>query len=129
MGWEVHARKETFHKETGLVLVANASKQKEKAPGEEGAVDTPELPVTPLGHALGAFLRSAGDLDNAVEDFVASYGADDAEALRKHLATVPLQPGATCREGFESVVMAIQAQEAIRTGSRIELKPEWFEWA
>lgn len=129
LGWEVHARKETFHKETGLVLVANASKQKEKPAGEEGQAETPELQFTPLHHALAAFIRSAGDLDNAVEDFVASYGSDDAEALRKHLETVPLSPGASYREGFESAVVAIKAQEAVRNGSRIEVKPEWFELA
>ncbi len=129
LGWEVHARKETFHKETGLVLVANASKQKENPAGEEGQPETPELQATPLHHALGSFLRSAGDLDNAVEDFVASYGADDAEALRQHLETVPLQASASYREGFESAVVAIKAHEAVRNGSRIELKPEWFELA
>lgn len=128
LGWEVHARKEPFYKDTGLVLVANASKQKEK-PATEGATDggVPELQISPLHHALEAFLRTVGDLDGAAQDFVAAYGSDDSAALRKHLEGVPRQPAAGYTEGFESAIIAIQANEAVLKGSRIELQPEWFE--
>ena len=124
LGWEVYAKKDTFYKETGIVLMAGASKQKNLT---EDAT-APAAP-TPLQYALGNFLRSAKDLSAAAEDFTTNYGADDAAALSEHLATVARQPGANYQEGFEATVVALKANEAILSGQRIELKKEWFELA
>jgi len=123
--WEVHARQETFHDQKGLVLVANASKQK--------ATDTQEDPIEaalaipPLQHSLQAFVQSALDIEAAVEDFTGAYGSGNPVELREHLAAVPRAPGAGWQQGFEAVVMAVKAQEAITSGQRIELEPRWFE--
>lgn len=126
LGWEVHARKEIFQDQTGLVLVANASKQTAAADGGADPIEA-ALAVSPLQHALQSFVQSALDIEAAVEDFSSAYGAEDAAALREHLSGVPRQPGATWQEGFEALVVAAKAQEAVRTGRRIELRPEWFE--
>ncbi len=124
LGWEVHAKTETFREETGIVLVANASKQKAAPEGGEGQA----VPVlTPLHHALESFVRSAQEVEAARADFVTAYGADDVQALKEHLATVARRPGAGYQEGFEAAVVAIQASEAVLAGRRIEFKPEWFE--
>jgi hypothetical protein len=43
------------------------------------------------------------------------------------LAKVPLRPAAGFLEGFQAVVTAVKANEAILGAKRIELKPEWYE--
>jgi hypothetical protein len=123
--WEIHARKAVFHDQTGLVLVANASKQK-ATDAEEDPIEAALL-VPPLQHALQAFVQSALDIEAAVEDFTAAYGSENRAELRGHLAAVRRAPGAGWQEGFEAVVMAVKAEEAIRSGQRIELEPSWFE--
>ena len=125
LGWEVYAKKETFYQETGIALMVGASKQ--QALTEEPAQDVAK--PTALQHALTNFLQNAYDLGAAVEDFTAGYGSDDPKALLEHLATVPRRPYAGCQEGFETVVIALKANEAMATGRRLELKPEWFELA
>jgi len=54
LGWEVYARKESVHDETGIALVADATKllQAGKEPGKDGPVE-PETPALVL--ALEAF--------------------------------------------------------------------------
>ena len=37
------------------------------------------------------------------------------------------RPAASYLEGFQAAVTAVKANEAILTGKRIELKPEWYE--
>jgi predicted dehydrogenase len=123
LGWEVHAKTETFRQDTGIVLVANASKQK---PAADGSAE-PAASPPPLYHALEAFVRSVQDLEAARADFVSAYGADDPKALAEHLAGVPRRSGAGYQESFEAAVVAIHAGEAVLAGRRIELKPEWFE--
>ena len=123
LGWEVYAKKETFYKETGIALMAGASKQ--QALTEDTALEIAR--PSALQHALTNFLRSANDLNVAAEDFINSFGAEDPKALLEHLASVPRQPGAGYREGFEATVVALKANEAVTSGRRIELKPDWFE--
>jgi predicted dehydrogenase len=57
LGWEVYARKESVHDETGIALVADATKllQAGKEPGKDGPVE-PEKPALVL--ALEAFVVS-----------------------------------------------------------------------
>ncbi len=98
LGWEVYAYREKLGDETGIALVADATKilAAGKKPGENREVDPHRTaPVT----ACEAFL----------------------EAIRHK------QPSACdALTGFQATVTAITANQAIATRSRIELKPELF---
>ena len=78
---------------------------------------------------MGNFLRNAVDLNAAAEDYKSSYGEDDVDGLMEHLAKVPRRAAASYLEGFQAVVTAVKANEAILGAKRIELKPEWYELA
>jgi len=121
LGWEVYAKKETFHKETGITLMAGASKS------SPDTVKEPEpFTNTPLSFALGNFLRNASDFSIATKDFVDSFG-DDADALKEHLSKLARQPAAGYAEGYRSAVIAIKTNEAIMGAKRVEIKPELYE--
>ena len=120
LGWEVYARKDVFYKETGIALVAGGSKQ---ASLDQKATAEVELKNTPLFHALQNFMQRCA----AVDDFVATYGADDPAALQDAMAKNRLPSSATYLEGFQAVVTAVKANEAIATRQRVVLKPEWYE--
>jgi len=124
LGWEVYARKDQFYQETGIALVANASKLVKTQ--KEGEAPPPE--VTPLQHALAAFITNSGVVAKGVEDFTANFG-EDAGALREYLAGLAKarRPAAACRDGFEATILAIKANEAIAKGQRMVLQKEWFE--
>ncbi|MDX1546087.1 MAG: Gfo/Idh/MocA family oxidoreductase [Rhodothermales bacterium] len=92
LGWEVYARKDTFYKEKGIALVANATKL--EALGQDPAADDPNA-QTPLWHALKAFH------DNF------TYG--------------PFPPAAGPQEGFEATVVALKANEAVLAGGGITI--------
>ncbi|MGD1086312.1 MAG: Gfo/Idh/MocA family oxidoreductase [Verrucomicrobiota bacterium] len=123
-GWEVYARKENFGSELGVSLIANASKQ---AAQGKNAVEAAPYPYSPLYYALQAFTDNVATIHGGVDDFVASYGEDDPQALREHLATLKKQPAAGWKEGLEATVLAIKANEAALARQRIELKKEFFE--
>jgi predicted dehydrogenase len=123
LGWEVYARKESFYKETGIALVANASKSVNT--GE--AAQEPAFTNTPLSYALTTFLRNAGDVSAAVEDAIAALGPDDPSAIAEQVSKVKRRPAAGYLEGYQATVTAIKANEAILSGKRLELKPEWYE--
>jgi len=127
LGWEVYADKMTFYKETGIALVAGKSKGAatgdQPKPAEEGQPFT----NTPLSFALRNFLRNAADLDTAAEDYKISYGADDVEGLQEFLGNMPRKAAAGYLEGFQAVVTAVKANEAILSGKRIEIKPGDYE--
>lgn len=124
LGWEIYFPKEQFHKETGIVLKVGASKVSTQQETEEEKVRK-----TPLGSALTFFVRNAGDLVGAREDFISSFG-DDPPALREHLATKVLRrPAPGFLEGYRAAVAAIKANEAVLTRQPVMLKPEWFELA
>jgi predicted dehydrogenase len=127
LGWEVYADKVTFYKETGIALVAGKSKPPPvNAQGQP--VQPDPLTSTPLFYALGNFLRNADELSAKAEDYKSSYGADDVDGLMDFLAKhPPVRPAAGYLEGFQALVTAVKANEAILTASRIELKPEWYE--
>ena len=125
LGWEVYATKVQFYKETGIALVMGASKA---PPANTAAVQEEALTRTPLYHALGNFLRNAEAVGTATKDFIESFGADDADALAEHLAkNVHRQPAAGYLEGYQATVTGLKANEAVRTGQRIILQPEWYE--
>lgn len=126
LGWEVYAAKSTFYKETGIALVAGASKPP-PVDAQGQPIQPDPLTTTPLFSALGNFLRNAVDLHAAAEDYKSSYGEDDVDGLMEHLSKVPRRAAAGYLEGFQAVVTAVKANEAILGAKRIELKPEWYE--
>ncbi len=124
LGWEVYARKEAFYKETGIALVADASKSTTPTPEE-----AEKLAITkaPLYVALQTFLRNSADVSAAVEDAKASLGSDDPSTLAEQVAQVPRRRAAGYLEGYQATVTVIKANEAIVTGKRIELKPDLYQ--
>jgi predicted dehydrogenase len=94
LGWEVYARKDKFYKETGVALVANATKL--DALGQDPTADDPNL-KSPLWHGLKAFA------DNF---FFGPYPS----IADQHL-------------GFAMTVLAVAAKDAIATGQRVDLSP------
>lgn len=143
LGWEVYARKETFYKESGIVLGADATKlnvDKKPAPGAaaspapgapQATVAVPPEDDSGLAFSLRRFLSNSLLVGTGVEDFVASFGDKDLKALRAYLDGLAKsrQPAATWKEGYESAVIAIKANEAIQTKQRIVFSKEWFEIA
>lgn len=124
LGWEVYARKETFYKETGIALVANASKS---VPANDQQAQAAAAINTSLTSALTTFLKNSADMSAAVEDAIAAIGSDDPEQLAAQAAQVKRRPAAGFLEGYQATVTAIKANEAIQTAQRIVLKPEWYE--
>ncbi len=98
LGWEVYARKDKFYKETGIALLANATKL--DALGQDPTEDDPNA-KPPIWHALKAFA------DNL------TYG--------------PFPAVADARLGYESTVIAIKANEAVQEGKRVEIPDELYE--
>jgi hypothetical protein len=125
LGWEVYASKEVFYKETGIVLKANASKSVSAKAG--GPVQESPYSNTPIFHSLELFLKNGIDVTAKKEDAIESFGADDSESIAAEIAKVPRRSAAGYLEGFQSVVTAIKANEAVLTGQRIVFKPEWYE--
>jgi predicted dehydrogenase len=99
LGWEVYARKEQVHNETGIAMVADATKILEagKEPGKEGAL----APVR-------------DELTQALDNFVRSIRGDSK-----------VTSGAI--EGYQATVAAIKANEAIATGSKIVFDKSMFD--
>jgi predicted dehydrogenase len=131
LGWEVYADKLKVFNETGIALVAGKSKPPPvDDKGQPKQVDP--LTATPLFYALSNFLLNAAELTKAAEDYKVAFGEDDVEGLmeelgkRRQQATVK-RPAAGYLEGFQAVVTAVRANEAILAGKRIELKPELYE--
>jgi len=126
LGWEVYARKDQFYRETGIALIANATKL---ANLTEKATDEAAYTSSPLYYALEAFLTNVNAISSAVEDFTANFGAGDKAALEKYLSEIKLQPSATLQEGFQATVLAIKTSEAVAKGGKMALSKEWFELA
>ncbi len=129
LGWEVYARKDNFHKETGIALVLDGSKQKQLSEEATGSAPT-ELPQH--YYALQAFLANCHEVSAEVEDFQANYGSDDKAALAQHLATIAQgrelsRQAAGYLEGYMATVFALKVNEAVTTGKRIKFQKEWFE--
>lgn len=142
LGWEVYARKETFYKESGIVLGADATKLSPSKPAESKPGETkpgepaPTAPApvqeeTALGLTLRSFLTNTLGTINGVQEFIDSYGDKDQAALVKYLGDLAKmrQPGAGWKEGYESAVIAMKANEAITKKQRIVFSKEWFEIA
>lgn len=96
LGWEVYARKEEFFSETGIMLVANATKllAQGKKPAE-GAADTD----APHKYSLQQFVDNINELK---------------------------APSCGYAEGYSAAVVAIKSNEAIIKNQKIIFQPEWF---
>jgi len=116
LGWEVYARKEQFYKETGIALIANASKL---PPAPKPGEPRPPQP-TPLQHSLANFISNSGIVGKGIEDFIANYGADDLDGMREYITgptiTSSRRSAAGWQEGLEATLAVIQANDAIRKG-------------
>jgi predicted dehydrogenase len=124
LGWEVYARKDNFYRETGIVLMAGASKQKALT---EGASDDAPAALPPLYHALAAFLGNSAEVSAGIADFKASYDNADETAIVEYLGALKLRAAAGYQEGYTATVLALKANEASNANQRLELKKEWFE--
>lgn len=100
LGWEVYARKEKVHDETGIAMVADATKLLEagKEPGKDAS--GPEKPALLL--AFESFIRS----------------------IREGRPSV-----CGAREGFRATVAALKANQAVINGNRIEVAPAEYDIA
>ena len=126
LGWEFYARKDRFGEETGIALVANATKI--AAQGDNPIEDAP-FTNTPVFYALENFLANASSIGGAVEDFIAAFDPKDVGALKTHLAGVRMQSYAGFMEGYVATVIALKANEAIMKGEKIAIKKEWLTLA
>lgn len=97
LGWEVYARKDRFYKETGIALLANATKL--DSLGEDPTADDPNA-KSPLWHSIKAFA------DNY------NYG--------------PFDPVVNYQRAHDATVVAIKANEAVMSKSRVEIDPSLF---
>lgn len=100
LGWEVYARKESVHNETGICMVADATKILEagKEPGKEA-------PLEPAQDARAS----------AIENFTRS--------IRENT-----RPVCGAVEGSQATVAAIKANEAIMSGSKVAFQKSTFEF-
>jgi hypothetical protein len=126
LGWEVYARKDTFYKETGIALIANATKL---ANLQEKATDESPATNTPLQYAIETFLNNSNTIGTAVEDFAAVFDRNDKAALEKHLAELKVSVSAGPVEGYAATVMAIKAAEAVARRERVTIDKSLFELA
>jgi predicted dehydrogenase len=125
LGWEVYAGKDQFYKDTGIALVADASK-----PKPTGAQAPDPLTTTPLFSALQTFAGNGSYLTAEKKRYIEDVGEADVEGLNEHLSKdVKLKPAAGCLEGFQATVTVIKANEAILAGRRVAIKPELYELA
>ena len=127
LDWEVYADKVKFYSDTGIALVAGKSGKSDTAKDKSKPEQPDPFSDTPLSFALNNFLRNADEFSAKAETFKTSYGADDVDGLMDFLAKVLRRPAAGYLEGFQAVVTAVKANEAILGSKRIELKPEWYE--
>jgi predicted dehydrogenase len=97
LGWEVYARKDDFLSDSGIALVANATKilAQGKKPAEAASDTEP-----PLQYALERFIEHIND---------------------------GTRPDADWKAGLQATVLAIQAHRAVSQGGRVAVEPGWFE--
>lgn len=123
LGWEVYARKDAFYTESGIALVADATKQKTIG---GSAVSLNGYPYSSLYYALKNFALRVGIVRGEVKAYVDTYG-DDLSGLSDQLKTLRLPPAATWQDGFEATVMAIKANEASVKQDKIIYQDDWFK--
>ena len=132
-GWELYARKDIFsvaepkinrpHEETGIALIAGASKLQKLKQTEE----PPPPQKATLAAALEAFLLNVGRIDTAM--LGAAAFKDDPDSFRSVLSETKLNPAAGYLEAFQATMLAIKANEAVMGHKRVELQKDWFDLA
>ena len=127
-GWEVYARHDRFYNETGIALVAGASKQTTLA----GSVESfNPYEHVPLYYALDNFVDKAGRYNKEAKEFYETYPdgsiADLLEQFKADPAISKTKPIANWQDGLEATVMAIVANQAAMKKQRIMFEKEWFE--
>ena len=129
LGWEVYALKETFHKEIGIALSADATKLTTVTGSGDSGERADKYTNTPLYYSLEAFVHNAEVHRTGVEDFIFSFGDDDPEALAEYLVDLDdsKMPAAGYQEGYEATVTAIKVNEAVATGTEIAFEDSWFD--
>jgi len=122
--WEVYARKDNFYTETGIALVANATKQVAIGTSATAAA----TPFKPLHYALEAFTTNVGQIAAAVKDFIDNFGDSDPKALADNLKVLkPYAPAANWRDGLEATILGIKANEAVVRQQKITVEKELFD--
>ncbi len=124
LGWEVYARKDEFYKETGIALVANATKL---IAARDQDIEDEKYTNTPLSHSMAAFLHNSNEVGAAINNFKETFGFLDKDSVLDYLKSLNLKPAAGYQEGFEATVTVLKANEAVVGAKRIEYKPEWFQ--
>ncbi len=129
LGWEVYALKETFHKEIGVALSADATKLDTVTGGGLDQGEAGEYVDTPLHRALEAFVHNVHVHQAGVEDFIFSFGEDDPGMLGEYLADLGESKlaAADVRAGHEATVVALKVNEAVSAGSSLAFEDRWFE--
>ena len=123
-GWEVYARKDSFYTETGIALVANATKQVAIGTSATAAAS----PFTPLHYALEAFTSNVGLVGPAVKDYIDLYGDSDLDALVAARDALKLYGhAANWRDGLDATILAIKANEAVVQHRKITIEKELFD--
>ncbi len=130
LGWEVYARTERFGAETGISLVANASKQ--TALTDKPAAGNAPTVIEPLQYALQAFTANICEIGGAVKTYADDFGEADTPEFRANVAdarkrALSQYPAAGWEEGLEATVLALKANEAALKKQKIELKNEFFD--
>lgn len=99
LGWEVYARKEEWGDETGIALVADASKQLKEGriPGKTKQVLDPGK--TTLYYSLESFC-------NCIRE--------------------KKEPDCGAQQGFEATVTAIACNQAVRKNGTVQFQKDWF---
>jgi predicted dehydrogenase len=124
LGWEVYARKDDFYTETGIALVANATKQ--AAIGTTATAGN-TTPFTPLYYALEAFTANVGKLDETVKNIIDMFG-NDPKAMSDSLKDFKFDaPAANWRDGLDATILAIKANEAVVQQQKITVENELFD--
>lgn len=123
MGWEVYARKDDFYTETGIALVANATKQAAIGTAATATATT----STPLQYALEAFTANVGKLDQTVKNIITMFG-DDAQSMTDGLKDFKFDAAAAnWRDGLDATILAIKANDAVVQQKKITLEKELFD--
>lgn len=99
LGWEVYAYKEKVGEETGIALVADATKilSEGKKPGENRDIDPKK---TPLYFSVSHFINAVRSQKKSAVDET---------------------------RGYQATVCAIKANEAVVKGTKVQFEKAWFE--
>jgi predicted dehydrogenase len=118
LGWEVYARKEQVGDDQGIMLVANASKILAQGLEPKDFVN-PKPNATPLFYACDTFLQGIRVGKEKSRPTVPVVKEGEAWS-----APDPVAGDASAEIGFAATVVAIKANEAIKTGTKITLTKE-----